>query len=127
MNLGKRFLFYGSGFAMGMVLLIFFLGGKRASCNYWPEARVLGDIAKKSILLNDETRAALSNRELDTTEVMKIIRYGDVDFSLSDTDAKPCNIYHINGKKELEEVAIKVQNCREHARVIEIIDNRNKD
>ena len=38
-DMRKRFALYGIGFAMGIVMVFFFLGGKRASCNWLPNDR----------------------------------------------------------------------------------------
>ena len=48
MSILKRFAFYFGGFAIGIVLLFFFIGGSGASCefDYTPNARVLKKYSK---------------------------------------------------------------------------------
>ncbi|WP_194852655.1 DUF4258 domain-containing protein [Nonlabens antarcticus] len=121
MNFFKRLGFYMGGFAIGLVFLIFFLSGKRAQCNWFPEDRVIADIGKKAIRLSPEIREHLIKKELDTLSIQLILKYGDVDFSKSDTEASPCNIYYINGRKELEKTGLLVTNCERYARVEQMI------
>jgi hypothetical protein len=108
------------GLAIGIVFLIVFLSGKRARCTYFPEERVLADFAKKPIRLSDNLREKKEDGTLDTMALKKIIKYGDVDFSLLDRDSKPCPTYHVNGKQELEDVFLKIQNCDRYIRVMEM-------
>ena len=39
--------YYLGGFSIGLIFLAFFLSGKRASCDYGPDARVLKNIGQK--------------------------------------------------------------------------------
>ena len=121
MNFVKRLGFYMGGFSIGLVFLIFFLSGKRAQCNWFPEDRVIADISKKSIRLSPEVRELLKSRELDTLSIQMILKYGDVDFSKSNTDTIPCNRYYINGRQELEKTALIVTNCERYARVEKMV------
>ena len=121
MNFVKRLGFYMGGFSIGLVFLIFFLSGKRAQCNWFPEDRVIADISKKSIRLSPEIRELLKSRELDTLSIQMILKYGDVDFSKSNTDTIPCNRYYINGRQELEKTALIVTNCERYARVEKMV------
>ena len=47
MHIAKRFGFYGFGFVIGLLLLFFFLNGKKAGCDYGPDARTLKNIKIK--------------------------------------------------------------------------------
>ncbi|WP_124980413.1 DUF4258 domain-containing protein [Nonlabens xiamenensis] len=119
----KRLGFYGVGFSMGMVFLIFFLTGKRAQCTWLPEDRVINDIRKKSIHFSPEIRTMLANREIDTVTIKNILIDGEIDFSKSNTDTVPCNFYHISGKRELNKVSLWVRNCERTARVEKVLSN----
>jgi hypothetical protein len=121
MNFFKRLGFYMGGFAIGLVFLIFFLSGKRAQCNWFPDDRVIADIGKKSIRLSPEVRELLKTRQLDTLSIQMILKYGDVDFSKSNTDTIPCSRYYINGRQELEKTALIVTNCERYARVEKMV------
>ena len=46
MSFLKRLSYYLGGFSVGIVLLLFFLGGKNTRCYYGPDARVINDFPK---------------------------------------------------------------------------------
>ena len=46
MSFLKRLSYYLGGFSVGIVLLVFFLGGKNTRCTYTPDARVINDFSK---------------------------------------------------------------------------------
>ena len=110
--------FYLGGFAIGLVLLMFFLNGKDASCDYGPSARTTKNIASKKIIYTSEVSSVLANRNIDSTIVRQLIKFGNVDFSESDIKTIPCKIYHIeNSYKEID-VILKVENCDSIAKII---------
>ncbi|OUS12910.1 hypothetical protein A9Q93_09920 [Nonlabens dokdonensis] len=118
----KRLGFYGGGFAIGMVFLIFFLTGKRTQCTWLPEDRVLNDIRRKNFVrFSPEMRTMLEERKIDTLDIQLILKYGNVDFSKSNTDTIPCNFYHISGKKELKNTSLWVQNCERYVKVVKVL------
>lgn len=121
MKFVHRLGYYLGGFSIGIVFLIFFLTGKRTQCTWFPEQRVLNDIGKKSIYLSPDVRELLKNGSLDTLSIQLILKYGDVDFNKSDTDATPCKFYHVSGKEELANTSLWVQNCERFARVEKVI------
>jgi hypothetical protein len=118
----QRLGFYGGGFAIGIIFLIFFLTGKRTQCTWLPEDRVINDIRKKNaIRFSPEVRDMLKNREIDTLDIQLILMYGSVDFSKSNTDTIPCNFYHISGKEQLANTSLWVMNCERFARVEKVL------
>ena len=76
MNFLKRLYYYSTGFIIGIVFLFFILNGKRASCNYTPNARVIDNIISKELIL-DSNSEVLFNKE----EIIEIINNGKVIFS----------------------------------------------
>ena len=111
MKLIHRFGYFGVGLFFGIVLLIFFLGGKKASCDYSPNARVLKNIKIKERKWSEESLSFFMDKKIDTSYVSEVLENGDVDFNLSDTDAKPCNLYYVTGTRETEELEFRIQNC----------------
>lgn len=111
MKLIHRFGYFGVGLFFGIVLLIFFLGGKKASCDYSPNARVLKNIKIKERKWSEESLSFFIDQKIDTSYISEVLENGDVDFNLSDTDAKPCNIYYVIGTRQSEELEFRIQNC----------------
>jgi|TARA_R110002051_G_scaffold10001_6_gene38023 hypothetical protein len=118
MKLLQRIGYYLGGFSIGLVLLAFFLSGKRASCAYFPEDRVLKNIGIKAHEYSDEARETMALFNLDTTAVNRLISDGDVDFGESQTRKKPCGIYVINSETEDgKELQFTVENCEKLAKI----------
>lgn len=111
MSLLRRLLYYLGGFTVGLILLFFFLGGKRASCEYGPNARTLKNIRVKERVFTEEFEQALKNLALDTAAVSHILTEGDVQFSESNTDLDSCKIYVIEGMYLEKEMKLSVENC----------------
>ena len=57
MKLVYRFGFFFGGFSIGLVFLMFFLSGKKTSCAYGPDARVLKNIQIKIQYLRSNFQA----------------------------------------------------------------------
>ena len=111
MNLRRRFALYGVGFAAGIVIVLFVLNGKNASCNYLPNARMLEILRNKERVYSEEARLLLKAEKIDSMEVVKLLSNGDIDFSKSKVRQEPCRYYWIDGFLQEKEAAIYVQNC----------------
>ena len=111
MELKRRFALFGFGFAIGIILLLFFLNGKNASCNFFPNERVLDMLRNKQQVYSDEVLQIMSDKKIDSTSINNILNKGDVDFSKSKTRQEPCRYYWIDGYIHKKEAAIYVQNC----------------
>ena len=103
--------YYLGGFAIGLIILAFFLSGKRASCDYSPDARVLKNIRIKDRIYSAEALAAMQQYKIDTIQISRILQRGDVDFSRSNTDLDSCKTYWITGQAENELLELLFENC----------------
>ncbi len=118
MRLLHRIGYYLGGFSIGLIILAFFFSGKRTSCAYFPEARVLKNIRSKPYSISAEARESLERNNLDTTAITEILRYGDVDFGLSETRKEPCGYYVINHELISEkEMTLILLNCEDSVKV----------
>lgn len=111
MKLIQRIGYYLGGFSIGLVILAFFLNGKKASCSYGPDARVLKNIRLKKMVYSDEIRSQLRNNHLDSTAFNYVLKKGDINFSASNTRQKPCGIYIVEGDYKDQEIILTVENC----------------
>ncbi|MEJ6793219.1 MAG: hypothetical protein QNK89_10950 [Lacinutrix sp.] len=111
MSLLKRFGYYFGGFAIGLVLLAFFLNGKKASCDYGPDARVLKNIRTKTLEYSTNATVFMTSKGIDTTKINYILYKGDINFSKSDTRKKPCGVYFVEGEIDGKDAVLTVENC----------------
>ena len=119
----RRFALYGFGFAIGIVLVFFFLGGKNASCNWMPNDRMLKIIRSKQINYSDNVINQISNAAIDSLDINLILENGDIDFSKSQTKNNPCRKYLINGNNEQKDMALTVKICDSLATIENVVLN----
>ena len=124
MKLAHRLAYYLGGFAIGMVFLFFFLGGKRASCDYGPNARTLKNIRSKERSISPDALQRLKSLSLDTSALSRMLQYGDVQFSESNTKLDSCKQYVILGKEAGKSLKLRIENCQDTAFVqqIDVLD-----
>lgn len=115
MKLIHRFGYYFSGFAMGLVFLFFFLSGKKTSCDYGPNSRVLKHLRKKPHRFEPAALQFFKKNKLDTAQASEILESGYINFSRSDVSLDSCKIYKIHDKKESIELTF--QNCDSLAKI----------
>jgi hypothetical protein len=111
MKLIQRIGYYLGGFSLGLIILAFFLNGKRVSCNYGPDSRVLKNIRLKKLVYSNAIKSQLINQHLDSTALNYVLRKGDINFSDSDTRHKPCGIYVVEGDYKDQEIILTIENC----------------
>lgn len=107
----QRLGYYLGGFSLGLIILAFFLNGKKTSCSYGPEARVLKNIRNKRIIYGDDTIS-------DSTAIQYILKKGHINFSKSNSRQEPCGIYNIEGDFNDKDVFLSVENCDSIATVL---------
>lgn len=120
MGMIKRLGFYGFGFLIGLMLLFFFLNGKKAGCDYGPDARTLKNIKIKERLFSSQSLQDLKNNNLDTAAVSSLLKSGDVNFGESNTRLDSCKVYVVQGFVKKVKLKMKVQNCEKTATVTSI-------
>lgn len=111
MKLVHRFAYYLGGFAIGLVILAFFLSGKRASCDYSPDARVLKNIRQKQMSYSPSALENMRLYEMDSTHIDAVLQTGDVDFGRSNTKTDSCNTYMVTGKVQERRLELLFENC----------------
>jgi hypothetical protein len=110
-DMKKRFALYGFGFAMGLLMVFFFLGGKNASCNWLPNDRILNIISQKQIMYSEQVKNHLREIGSDSLDIRAILENGDVDFSKSRVKNDPCRMYWIQGEGKQRPLVITVEVC----------------
>lgn len=107
----QRLGYYLSGFVVGIIMLMFFLGGKKTSCDWGLDARVLKNIRNKERIVSEDALQFFKQNQIDTSSISYILNSGDVNFKESNIEAKPCKIYQIEGEINDEELGLIFENC----------------
>lgn len=103
--------YYLGGFAIGLIILAFFLSGKRTSCDYSPDARVLKNIRIKERKYSEEAEEKMRLYNVDSSTISAVLRNGDVDFGRSNTDLDSCKTYMVTGERDSRELEFLFENC----------------
>lgn len=112
--------YYMGGFAIGLILLLFFLNGKDASCDYGPNARTVKNISSKPLAYTTEVSNYLTKNTLDSLTIVNLIKYGSVDFSKSNTETDSCKTYHLENSYKEQNFVLRIKNCDSLATLLEI-------
>lgn len=112
--------YYLGGFAIGLVVLAFFLSGKEARCDYSPNARTTKYLSGLPKSYSENAEAFMKERDMDTSIVKQLIRYGKVDFGKSETRGNPCKTYLLNSIYKETNLQLSIENCDKKARIISI-------
>lgn len=118
MNIFQRFGYYLGGFSIGLIILAFFFNGKKTSCSYGPDARVLKNIRLKKMIYSDGIQAKLIDNKLDSVAVNYVLRKGNINFSKSDTRKKPCAVYLVEGDYNDKDLELTIENCDDIATIM---------
>ncbi|QCX38841.1 hypothetical protein FF125_10490 [Aureibaculum algae] len=111
MEIKRRFIFFGFGFTIGIILLLIILNGKEASCNYLPNARMLEILRSKHRVYDKDVIQLMTDKNIDSTVIVQMLLNGDIDFSKSKVRQEPCRYYWIDGYVKEKEASIYVENC----------------
>ncbi len=95
MSFIKRLVYYLGGVGLGIILLMFFLSGKKTSCDYGPNARTLKFLKSKPLFKSDELQRTLMSFELDSAQVASVFIQGEVNFQKSEISNELPNIYSV--------------------------------
>ncbi|WP_370476208.1 hypothetical protein [Tamlana flava] len=125
MKLIQRIGYYLGGFAIGVIILAFFLAGKKTSCSYGLDARVLKNINSKKLIYSQSVQKSLDDKVVDSIEIDYILKKGDINFSESDPRKTPCAIYSVEGNIKNKELFLTVENCDSTATIINLTAKQN--
>ena len=120
MTLIQRIGYYLGGFSLGLIILAFFLNGKKVSCSYAPDARVLKNIRLKKLLYSEGVQSQLSDYKLDSTAINYILKKGNINFSESNARQKPCGMYVVEGDYNTQDIRLTVENCDSIATITQL-------
>ena len=123
MKLIHRIGYYLGGFSIGLIFLAFFLSGKRTSCSYGPDARVLKNISTKHLIYSNNSVEALNNKTIDSATISYVLKHGDVNFSKSNTKLDSCKVYVIEEDYNDQVIELTIENCDKIATIQSIIIN----
>ena len=95
MSFIKRLVYYLGGFGLGVILLMFFLSGKKTSCDYGPNARTLKFLKSKPLQKSNTLIRELAQYNIDSANIQSVFLNGEVNFKNSIISSELPNIYMV--------------------------------
>ncbi len=111
----RKFKFYLFGLIPGILLVLFILDKKGATCTgYLPNSRVIAETLSKDFIYSPNFELEMKRLGL-TPEFIKdsLITKGEVDFTKSEAQKKPCPQYLVHYPKENPRYEITFEKCEE--------------
>jgi hypothetical protein len=84
-NLWRRLKYYGIGFSIGIIFVIFFFQNR--GCSWLPGNRVKNSVLDRLIVMSDDTEAVLKKKGISKEDIVGVLNDGDVEFGESNKDA----------------------------------------
>ena len=116
MKLIYRLGFYMIGFSIGLIFLAVILKGKKTSCNYGPNERVIAELSKKELKPQNKVSSSF-----DSIAFRKFLKKASVDFGKSNTQKDSCKSYLLHGYLGEKPISIRVVNCEKSVEVLKLI------
>lgn len=78
----RRLKYYGIGFGLGLIFLIFFFQNR--GCTWLPSNRVKNTILDRVIVVSEKTKQDMEGLDLSSEDIIQVLNDGDVQFKKSD-------------------------------------------
>jgi hypothetical protein len=89
----KRLFYYLGGVGLGIIILMFFLSGKKTSCDYGPNARTLKFLKSKPLQKSKDAEMDITLHNIDSLDIKAALDVGEINFSSSEISNDLPNIY----------------------------------
>jgi len=89
----KRLFYYLGGVGLGIIILMFFLSGKKTSCDYGPNARTLKFLKSKPLQKSKDAEMDITLHNIDSLDIKAALDVGEINFSSSEISNDLTNIY----------------------------------
>ena len=81
----RRLKYYGIGFGLGLIFLIFFFQNR--GCTWLPSNRVKNTILDRVIVVSGKTKQDMEGLNLSSEDIIQVLNDGDVEFKKSDKNS----------------------------------------
>ncbi|MGB0392622.1 MAG: DUF4258 domain-containing protein [Flavobacteriaceae bacterium] len=110
--------YYLVGLSMGLILVSVVFSGKRTTCNYGPQARVLSTLGAKKVVLSEDFQQRYP--EFDSLRYQQLLQTAQVDFSKNTLGLDSCKIYTLTVGDVAAPQFLQVENCPEQVTVLRL-------
>lgn len=113
----RKFKFYLIGFIPGLLVVLFFLNKKGASCSYFPNDRVRAETLTKKFNYSPTFQQQMKDFAVDEKLIKdSMLTQGSIDFDKSNAQAEPCPEYTLVYPKKNPRFELRFSKCKEDAK-----------
>lgn len=120
-NFYRRLLYYGLGFGIGLIFVLFFFNNR--GCSWLPENRIKEMILNRIVYISDSNLSVLKSLNIQEGELTKYLTDAEVYFTKSSKQSSP-KIYHIEGSTKTQENIVSQIVLYKDALTCELIPNQ---
>jgi len=128
MNLTRRFAYYFIGVFIGVIVLNFWVKEKENERGgdsifpYGPNARTLRSFERiTNRTYSSQADSIMRLQSIDTSDISKFFKYGEVDFSKSEQRREPCAIYWMDIEFKTVPYSFIIERCDSTLQIQKII------
>ncbi len=97
-SIAKRIKFYGIGFTIGLIFVVFFFSNR--GCSWLPSNRVKNSILDRVLVVNENTKTKMTAMGFSSDDLVQVLNDGDILFGESvKEESKKCYIIEKNNVK----------------------------
>lgn len=112
----RKLKFYLIGLIPGILIVLFVLNKKGASCSYFPNDRVIAETLTKNLKYSAEFQNEMKNLNISEKFVKdSILSHGEIDFNKSHAQKDNCPDYLLQYPKKKPKFEITFEKCKEDA------------
>lgn len=112
----RKLKFYLIGLIPGILIVLFVLNRKGASCSYFPNDRVIAETLTKNFNYSEEFKGEMKDFNISETFVKdSILAHGEINFEKSNAQKEPCPNYLLVYPKKNPKFEITFEKCKETA------------
>ncbi len=126
MNTLRKILFYLIGFGLGLLIVKALFGRRELKCSYFPNDRVLSDIAKKDLIIPPFIDCKKECLGLSTERIEVALAQASINFKKSNTQLDSCKTYWLTHITEKDTLHLEVENCGKTATIL-FVDTQDKN
>jgi len=116
MTFWRRLRTYLVGVGLGLIM-VYVIFGDRELNTWTPQKRILTAIDSSDVTISERAICQLACLDFADTTWKEIQRMAEVNFSESNTDKKPCPIYHLESKWKAEDYLLIWKVCESDEKV----------
>ena len=114
----RKIMFYLIGVALGLLIVKALFGRRDLKCSYFPNDRVLNDIAKKDLIIPPFIDCKMECLQVDEKRLEVALAQASINFEKSDTKLDSCKTYWLSHITETDTLHLEVENCNEEATIL---------